>query len=66
MKKEIALKVKYSDLPKDQDVEWLESIRRQDLIKSEYTIDKVLKYYLFNPKNSVNRNEKNINNITTY
>lgn len=66
IKKEIALKVKYSNLPKDQDVEWVESIRRQDLIKSEYIIDKVLKHYLFDPKKSINRNEKNISNNTTH
>ena len=65
IKRDIALKVKYSDLSKDQDVEWLESIRVQNLIKSEYVIDKVLKYYLFNPKNSI-RNEKNTSNNTTH
>jgi|694.fasta_scaffold05768_17 hypothetical protein len=66
IKKEIALKVKYSDLPKDQDVEWSENIRRQGLIKSEYIIDKVLEYYLFDPKKSINRNEKNISYNTTH
>jgi len=66
IKREIALKVKYSDLSKDQDVEWSENIRRQGLIKSEYVIDKVLEYYLFDPKKSINRNEKNISNNPTH
>lgn len=65
IKREIVLKVKHSDLPKDQDMEWVESVRRQDLIKSEYIIDKVLKYYLFNHLTSI-KNEKNISNNTTY
>jgi glycosyltransferase involved in cell wall biosynthesis len=66
IKKDIALKIKYSDLPKDQDVEWSENIRKEDLIKTEYIIDKVLEYYMFDPKNSINRYEKNISNNSTY
>lgn len=66
IKRDIALKIKYSDLPKDQDVEWSENIRKQNLIKSEYIIDKVLEYYLFDPKKSINRSEKNTSNNTTY
>lgn len=66
IKREIVLKVKYSNLRKDQDVEWVEAIRRKNLIKSEYTIDKVLKYYLFDPKKSINRSEKNISNNPTH
>jgi hypothetical protein len=55
IKKEIAGKIKFSDRPRDQDVEWICEMYKSDLIKSEYIIDKELYYYYFNKKTSINK-----------
>ena len=55
IKKEIFQKVKFTNRPREQDLEWATKIHQLDLIKKENHINKDLYYYYFNEKMSINR-----------
>ena len=55
IKKEIFESVKFTDRPREQDLEWATKVYKQGLIKSECIIDKDLYYYYYNENMSINR-----------
>jgi hypothetical protein len=60
IKKEIINKVKFSDRPRDQDVEWITEMCKNNMIKSEYVIDKELYYYFYDKENSIRKDKGEI------
>lgn len=57
IKKEIAQKVKFTDQPQAQDIEWIMNLRNENLIQTEVILDKTLYYYHYNFKTSLNRDK---------
>jgi hypothetical protein len=55
IKKEIFESVKFSDRPREQDLEWATKIYKMGLIKTECVINKDLYYYYYNENMSINR-----------
>jgi hypothetical protein len=55
LKREIAIKYKFSDNPKNQDMEWVYELFEKKEIKTELHINKFLKFYNINREMSVNR-----------
>lgn len=55
IKREIVLKYKFSNEPKNQDVDWVKELFQKKEIKTELHINKFLKYYYMNKKMSINR-----------
>ena len=55
IKKEIFESVKFTDRPREQDLEWATKVYQLGLIKTECKIDKDLYYYYYNEKMSINR-----------
>jgi|688.fasta_scaffold341942_1 hypothetical protein len=60
IKKEIVNKIKFSNRPKSQDVEWICKMYKNKLIKSEHIIDKELYYYYFDKNVSIKRDKNNL------
>ena len=60
IKKEIVGKIKFSDRPRNQDVEWISKMYENNLINSEYVIDKELYYYFYDRENSVRKDKGEI------
>ena len=69
IKRDIVIRYKYSNSPQNQDLEWVLDLYKNKEIKSEFHIDKILKFYLKNSKTSINRgsdgnlNKDEINNL---
>lgn len=55
IKKEIFEAVKFTDRPREQDLEWATKVYQLGLIKTECKIDKDLYYYYYNENMSINR-----------
>ena len=58
LKKEIAQSVKFTDRLKEEDIEWATEIYKQNLIKTEYVIDKVLYHYYYDHDMSIDRGKQ--------
>lgn len=57
IRKEIFQSVKFSNRPREQDLEWSSKIHQLDLIKTESYINEDLYFYYYNEKMSINRGE---------
>jgi glycosyltransferase involved in cell wall biosynthesis len=57
IRKEIFQSIKFTDRPREQDLEWATKVYQLDLIKTESHIDKDLYYYFYNKKMSINRGQ---------
>jgi len=60
IKRDIVNKIKFSDRPRDQDLEWITEMYEKDLIKTEHIIKEELYYYYFNKNMSINRGKRGV------